>query len=91
MDTFERSDLQYMYTWSRYQEDDPRISGIPDSTEFNRMEGEEVLYIIRHLADHLGWELANFGHRVEKLIRERLPENIRTQQQTVRWIKENWR
>jgi hypothetical protein len=31
MDTFRIEDLIYEYTWSPYEKDDPRISGIPDT------------------------------------------------------------
>lgn len=91
MDTFEKTDLLYEYTWSLYQDDDPRISGLPDATTFDRKEGAEVLYMIRQMADHLGWELANFGHKMEKMIHDQLPEDIRTQRDTLKWIQENWK
>jgi hypothetical protein len=91
MDTLRKEDLAYTYTWSRYEKDDPKISGIPDATPFNRKEGYEVLYLINNLADHLAWSVESFGNKVEKMIHDRLPEDITTQQETVSWIKENWK
>ncbi len=91
MDTFEKSDLVYEYNWSQYEKDDPRISGIADTTAFNRNEGPEVLYIINYMADHLAWSLENFGNKMEKLIHDRLPAEINNQEDTIQWIKDNWR
>jgi hypothetical protein len=91
MDTFEKSGLVYEYNWSRYQKDDPRVSGIPDATEFNRKEGPEVLYIIRQLSDHLAYGVDSFGNKVEKFIHDRLPEEIKNQLDTIKWIKDNWK
>jgi len=91
MDTFRKEDLISAYAWSRYEHDDPRITGIPDTTEFNRQEGEEVLFIIRSLTDHVAWGVEGFGTKVEKMIHDRLPEEIHTQEETIRWIKEHWK
>ena len=91
MDSFEKSGLVYEYNWSQYQKDDPRVSGIPDTTEFNRKEGLEVLYIIRQLSDHLAYGVDSFGHKVEKFIHDRLPVEIKNQIDTIKWIKDNWK
>lgn len=91
MDTFTKENMMYEYNWSRYEKDDPRISGIPDVTEFNRKEGEEVFYIISHLTDHVAWDVGSFGSKVEQLIHNQLPEEIANQKDTVKWIRENWK
>ena len=90
MDTFEIPDLVYEYSWSQYKEDDPRISGIPDTTEFNRKEGREVLYIIKYLTVHVAWGVESFGNKMEKLIHNQLPLEIKNQQDTIKWIEDNW-
>lgn len=91
MDTFEKFGLMHAYDWSQYEKDDPRIHGIPDTTEFNRKEGWQVLYIIRYLADHLAYGVESFGQKVETLIHDRLPLEIKTQQDTIQWIRANWK
>jgi len=91
VDTFEDSSLVYEFTWSHYEKDDPGISGIPDSTQFNRKEGQEVLYIIKYLTDHLAYGVECFGNKIEKCIHVRLPVEIRTQKDTIKWIKANWK
>lgn len=91
MDTFEESALVYEYKWSHYEKDDPKISGMPSGTEFNRKEGREVLYIIKYLTDHLAYGVESFGNKMEKFIHDRLPVEIRTQKDTIKWIKDNWK
>ncbi|WP_028581196.1 hypothetical protein [Desulfogranum japonicum] len=91
METFTQSDLVYHYQWSEYQPDDPRVSGEPDSTVFNRKEGWEVLFIINWLAAHLAWDVRSFGKKIELLIHDHLPEDLVRQDQAIQWIKENWK
>jgi len=91
MDTFRKEDLVYEYAWSPYEKDDPKVSGVPDATPFNRKEGQEVLYIISSLTDHVAWSVEGFGNRVEKMIHDRLPDEIKNQEEAIRWIQENWK
>ena len=91
MDTFRIEDLMYEYAWSQYETDDPRISGLPDATPFNRKEGREILYVIGSLTDHVAWGVEGFGNRVEKMIHDRLPDEVRTQEEVIRWIQDNWK
>jgi len=91
METFKKSDLVYEYNWSPYEKDDPRISGMPDTTEFNRKEGLQVLYVINYLTDHLAWSVESFGNKLEKLIHDRLPKGMNNQKDTIQWIKDNWK
>jgi hypothetical protein len=47
MALFNISDIQYNdYQWTAYPNDNPKVTGKPDSTKFNRHEGYEVLYLI---------------------------------------------
>lgn len=91
MESFTKSDLLYEYEWSEYDKEDPRVSGLPDDTAFNRKEGWETLYIINYLTDHLAYGVDSFGTRIEKMIHDRLPEEITTQRDAIQWIKDNWK
>lgn len=91
METYEKSALRYSYDWSVYADNDPRISGHPDATPFNRKEGEEVLYLIHRLSDHLAYGVESFGEKIERMIHQDLPETITTQAEAIGWIKANWR
>jgi hypothetical protein len=91
MDTFTKDGLNYEYTWSLYEKNDPKISGVPDDTEFNRKEGLEVLYIINCLTDHLAYGVDCFGNKVEQMIHDQLPKEIKDQKDAIQWIKDNWK
>lgn len=90
MDTIRKEDLIYTYSWSSYDQDDPRVSGIPDATAFNRHEGQEILYLINYLTDHVAWGVESFGSKMEQLIHDQLPEESTSQQETIQWIREHW-
>jgi hypothetical protein len=82
-----KSDLLYKdYSWTAIQGDNPKITGVPDSTLFNRHEGYEVLYLINHFA------LRNMGdaNKLEKMIKNELPSDVRSQANVKNWLTENW-
>jgi hypothetical protein len=86
MTTFNKSGMHYTdYKWSAYPSDDPRITGKPDSTLFNRNEGYEVLYLINKMVTTKAE-----GEKMEKMIRKYLPSDVRSQENVQEWIKANW-
>jgi hypothetical protein len=91
MDNLNRKALLYTYTWNHFTENDPKVSGPPDTTPFNKKEGEEVLYLIDYLSKHLAWSVEEFATKVERLIHDHMPEREMSQQEVIAWIKENWR
>lgn len=85
MSVYKKSDMVYDdYSWTTCGSDDPKISGEPDSTLFNRKEGYEVLYLINKIASS-----KSEGEKIEKLIHDKLPSDIRKQSEVKKWIKEN--
>ncbi|MFO7982364.1 MAG: hypothetical protein R6V08_02840 [Desulfuromonadales bacterium] len=91
MALFSKSDLAYDYSWTAIDEDDPKVSGEPDSTQFNRKEGYEVLYLINRLAEGWGFNRKESGRELEKMINLSLPEDVRSQEDVKQWIRDNWR
>lgn len=88
---FSRNDMVYTdYSWTAIKGDDPRISGKPDSTLFNRHEGYEVLYLINALAKEQNFVQKNTGQKIEKMIRMKLPGDVRSQEKVKNWIINNW-
>jgi len=74
MALFNKADMQFEnYQWTAYPNDNPRLTGKPDSPRFNRHEGYEVLYLINALAK--SWEFKKISSclKIEKMIREKLP------------------
>lgn len=86
-----KSDLEYDdYSWTAYGNDNPKISGKPDSTLFNRKEGYEVLYLINKFAEKHNLKQISSGKKTERMIHDQLPGNIRSQENVVSWLVENW-
>ena len=86
-----KSDLYYDdYSWTTYGDDDPEITGSPDSTFFNRKEGYEVLYLINKIADKNDLKKKSSGQKIEKMLHDHLPGNIRSQKNVYQWIVDNW-
>lgn len=80
-DLFKKSDMIFTdYKWTAYPKDDPRVTGEPDKTLFNRHEGYEVLYLINKLATMWSIRTTQECRSIEQLIRNQLPSNIRSQE-----------
>jgi len=87
---FSRRNLHYSdYKWTSYASNDPRINGRPDDTPFNKEEGNEVVYLVNKLMTVWDYRFSNTGNKMEKLIHDKLPEQITKQEEVQRWIKEN--
>lgn len=87
---FSKSNLIYKdYNWTLYSQNDPRINGRPDSTMFNRNEGNEVVYLINKLMFLWDYRFSNTGNKMEKLIHDWLPSDIKSQEEVKDWIKNN--
>jgi hypothetical protein len=92
MAILERSDLLYAdkYSWTALKDDDPKITGIPDSTPFNRKEGYEVLALINRFLAKYKFRQKTSGQKVERLIKEHLPGALKTQRLVEDWLVANW-
>lgn len=90
MSLLNKSDLKYSYSWTAYGNDDPEITGNPDSTLFNRKEGYEVLYLINKISSIYNLKQKKSGLKLEKMINEDLPSNVRSQENVKIWLKNNW-
>lgn len=87
-----KSDLVYDdYSWTAYGDDDPEVTGEPDSTLFNRKEGYEVLYLINKLAEIHSLKDIKSGQKIEKMIQDHLPGDVRSQENVKDWIERNWK
>jgi hypothetical protein len=88
--SFLKGDLQYHYSWTVLPGDNPKISGVPDSTLFNRNEGYEVVYLISTLMTRYNLNIAS-GQKIERMIKTGLPGDIRGQKNVYDWIVINWK
>jgi hypothetical protein len=85
-----KSDLQYDYSWTTLGDDDPKITGEPDSTLLNRHEGYEVVAFLNRLAAASKWTMKAYGLKAERLIREYLPGHLRSHAHVTQWLVDNW-
>lgn len=91
MALFNKSDMQYEdYQWTAYPNDNPKVTGKPDSTRFNRHEGYEVLYLINTIVESWDFKQVKSCKQIEKMIREELPSNIIMQEDVKEWIRKEW-
>lgn len=91
MALFNKSDMQYEdYQWTAYPNDNPKVTGKPDSTRFNRHEGYEVLYLINTIVESWDFKQVKSCKQMEKMIREELPSNIIMQEDVKEWIRKEW-
>ncbi|WP_256012284.1 hypothetical protein [Desertivirga xinjiangensis] len=87
---FSKRNLFYNdYLWSEFPKTDPKVSGKPDVTQFNAMEGNEVVYLINKLMNLWSYRFSNTGNKMEKMIREKMPATVKTQEEVLTWLKEN--
>lgn len=90
MSLLNKTDLKLSYSWEAIKGDNPKISGHPDSTLFNRHEGYEVLYLINKFSEKHDLQNKSSGHKIENMIRLHLPAEIRKQENVMEWIFNNW-
>ena len=93
---FTKSDLYYNdYIWTtKYNNDDPRVTGEPDSTLLSRKEGWEMLYFVNKLAKVWNWSepvSVSSYRKIERSVREYVPNSIRSQEGIRKWIEVNYR
>ncbi len=84
-----KKDLKYTYSWTAIRGDNPKVTGEPDSTLFNRNEGYEVLYLINKIAEIKKWKTKNTLLNLEEKIKNKLPSNIRSQKNVKEWLDKN--
>ena len=90
MSQLSKSDLQFTYSWTAIPPDDARLTGVPDSTLLNRNEGYEVLAFINRMDTATKWPDKTGALKVERLIRNHLPGDVRSHAHVWKWLVDNW-
>ncbi len=78
--------LQYTYSWSAIPPDDPKVTGIADTTFLNRHEGYEVLPFLNRICTTYAGAI-----KAEAMIRNHLPGDVRSRKNVFVWLKANWK
>lgn len=86
---YDKSDLKYEYNWSVYDENDPKIDGNADGSPLNIEEGHEVLYFINAFAEKHQYVNKITGIIIERLLKDHLPAEIRSQKSVREWLENN--
>ncbi len=87
-----KTDLEYKdYSWTTLSNDNPKITGEPDSTLLNREEGYEILYFINKFSEIHELTKKSSAVKVEKMIRNEVPSDIHSQIKIKNWIEKNWK
>lgn len=89
------SDLQYIYPPGAVSGDDPKLRGHPDRDLLNRNESYEMLYFCNKFAiDHSQNKdiasLTSVAKKTEKLVKEKVPENVHGRKNITDWLIRNW-
>jgi hypothetical protein len=86
-----KSELHYKdYTWTTVPGDDPRVSGEPDNALLSRKEGYEILYFVNKFSEINNFKNKDSAIKVEKMIRNEVPKEMRNQKDVKTWIEQNW-
>ena len=83
---FNKSDLILFYSWNT-SASCKSLTGTPDKSLFNKTEGNELLYIVNFLP--FVEDICDL-ERVENLIRNYMPLNIKSQIDVFNWLEINW-
>lgn len=91
---YKRIEMRFFdYSWNAKEiKDSELIKGDNEYKELNRKDGFAMLHYINSLAATWGWKtdnLSSFRH-LEGIIRNEVPENIRTRVAILNWIEENY-
>lgn len=75
------------YSWHATERDDPHKIKI-DAVMFNRNEGYEVIPMVQKVADTFGFESVDDVKRIESVIPDELPGNVRSRKNVYNWLVE---
>jgi hypothetical protein len=84
------TDLRYPYSITAVEDDDPRLRGEPDNALFNRHERYEVLRLLDKVADALGVSSKEDIHKLEYMIHNLLPGQLRSRLHVFQWLVQNF-
>ena len=90
MQLIAKADLQYTYSWTVISPDNPKVTGVPDSTLLNRHEGYEVLAFINRIATASKWMEKAPCLKAERMIKNYLPSDLRSHAHVWQWLCDNW-
>lgn len=92
MPLISKSDLVYEYKWTaRSSDDNPRVTGVPDSPLLNRGEGYEMLDFINKVAKDSNWTSKAPALKMERLIKKHVPKEMHKRSEIRTWLVTHWK
>jgi len=91
MMNFEKSDLKYSYQWTENEKVDySKKIRFHDTYRLNTNEGYEMLQFINSYMALKNYSMINTFHKIEKVLKEDLPEVKNGHNKIKRWLNENY-
>lgn len=91
MNLISKSNMAYRsYSWKKFEEGDPKITGKLDATSFDKKNGYEMLYILNKLVEIWKLEDRHNIRKIETMIYKFLPEERNKQEEVKNWVRDNW-
>lgn len=92
MANFKKGDLKLEYSWKAAAEDDnAKVTGVPDSTLLDRHEGYEVLPFLNRYMTNKNWTSQSTLNKLEDALRNELPGSTRSHANCKKWLDENFK
>lgn len=92
MANFKKSDLKLTYSWTASAENDnAKITGVPDSTLLDRNEGYEVLPFFNRYMKDKGWSMQSTLNKLEDSLRDDVPGTTRSHANIKKWLDDNFK
>jgi hypothetical protein len=92
MTNFKKSDLKLDYSWTAATENDnSKITGVPDSTLLNRHEGYEVLPFLNRYMTSKNWTTTATFNKLENSLRNAVPDEKRSHANIKKWLDDNFK
>lgn len=73
-----------MYHWA----DEPTFAGDPSRRLFNRLNGNQMLFIINYYASLINGFTINNGLQIEDMLVNQLPVEAKSEISVVKWLRE---
>lgn len=90
MAIYQKEDLLFSdYDWKNAS-DHVKFNGMPDRNMFVRYEGNDVLYMINCVCAAMNDTSRQHAANIERLIHEKLPIEIKSQNSVFNWLQENY-
>jgi hypothetical protein len=93
METDTKLHLVYQdYTWDIHPKSNLLLN-MADTNDlsFDRKNGNHMMHLIKSYMHRTGYTTQYTASTVERIIRSKLPKNIKTQQQVHQWLDENFK